>query len=130
MQQTKTKTSAAKASQTSAKASAVSAKASAKGKAESAAKVKKTPFYAALYVAVLAGEFGDRAKAYYARADKYHKGEKTIFPRPRTEADRKSMTKEKAQEVIKRASLGTLASGNAEGQAVYDLMRIGADLSK
>jgi hypothetical protein len=130
----------AKASSKPAKAEPNAAKVETKAKPTTPAKVetkaapkaetKATPFFAALYVAIKAGKFGALALNYYKRADAYHSRVKTVFPRQRTEFDRADITKAKAEEVIKRASLGTLAAGAADGQAVYDLMRMGADCAK
>lgn len=95
----------------------------------------KTAFYPALLAACLAGKFGTMAKAYYHRAGTYHKKAGTVFPRPRNAGTIDAMLGEgrekanaKAQEIVKRAASGILAAGDAEGQALYDMMRAGMDL--
>ena len=91
-------------------------------KAPSKAK-PKTSFYAALYAAIQAGKMGAKVAAYYKRADVYHASKGTSFPRAKTEAERAQMTEDKAKAIIIRAESGTLASGHADGQALYDLMK-------
>lgn len=106
------------------------AKSAVKSAPKAKSEVKALPFFVVLYTAILAGRFGEKAKVYYASADKYHAKQKTVFPREKTKSDRDNMTREKAQSIIEMASKGVLAPGNKEGQAVYDLMKIGADCIK
>jgi hypothetical protein len=100
----------------------------AKATATKAAKVAKatasgSAFYSALMVAILAGKMGAKCQAYYTRANSYHLKQGTIFPRDKTAAQRASMTKELAQEIIGHAQAGTLAPAQPAGQALYDLMK-------
>lgn len=95
----------------------------------------KTAFYPALLAACLAGKFGAMAKAYYHRAGTYHKKAGTVFPRQRNAGTIDAMLSEgrakaeaKAPEIIGKAAKGILPAGDAEGQAVYDLMMSGRDL--
>lgn len=89
--------------------------------------VAKVPFFAQLLTDALAGKFGPFAVRYYANANAYHKKMGTVFPRAVTADARASLTMEDVKSVIEQATKGVLAAGSRKGQAVYDLMRIGAD---
>ena len=98
-----------------------------------AATIKKTettkavPFFGQLLTDALAGKFGPYAARYYGNANSYHKKMGTSFPRAVTADARASLTMTDVKEVMEQATKGVLAAGNRKGQAVYDLMRIGAD---
>lgn len=91
------------------------------------AETKAAPFFATLYGMMLAGSLGKAAQAFYKRADAYHARQATTFPRQRTDHDRANLDGAGIREVIKQATAGVLPAGSAQGQAVYDLMRIKAD---
>jgi len=99
----------------------------AKAKPEIKATVAKVPFFAQLLTDALAGKFGPFAARYYANANSYHKKMGTAFPRQVTAEARASLTMADVKAIIEQATKGVLAAGNRKGQAVYDLMRIGAD---
>ena len=98
-------------------------------KTETTAKavVAKVPFFAQLLTDALAGKFGPFAARYYANANAYHKKMGTTFPRQVTADARASLSMDDVKSIIEQATKGVLAAGNRKGQAVYDLMRIGAD---
>lgn len=87
----------------------------------------KVPFFAQLLTDALAGKFGPFAARYYANANAYHKKMGTAFPRQVTAEARASLSMDDVKSIIEQATKGVLAAGNRKGQAVYDLMRIGAD---
>lgn len=97
--------------------------------ANKAAQTASIPFFAALLADALSGKFGPAAKQYYASANAYHAKQKTVFPRPKTEAARKELTIARVKEVIELATKGILSAGLRDGQAVYDLMKTSADKS-
>ena len=90
---------------------------------------KAVPFFGQLLADALAGKFGPFASRYYANANAYHKKKGTAFPRAVTADARASLTMTEVREVMEQATKGVLAAGNRKGQAVYDLMRMGADKS-
>ena len=85
------------------------------------------PFFAQLLTDALAGKFGPYAARYYSNANSYHKKMGTVFPRAVTADARASLTMNDVKSVMEQATKGILAAGSRKGQAVYDLMRIGAD---
>jgi len=87
----------------------------------------KVPFFAQLLTDALAGKFGPFAARYYANANAYHRKMGTAFPRQVTADARASLTMDDVKSIIEQATKGVLAAGSRKGQAVYDLMRIGAD---
>lgn len=118
-------------------ATKASPKAATKAAAES--KVDAFTLYqiaAAGLAKALAGEFGSFAKAYYMRAQSYHKAQSTQFPRGRTAEARAEILAdakkgaETIRAVFERAAKGTLAAGSGEGQAVYDMARMQAPTGK
>ena len=128
---------ATKAAQTPAKAETKAPKAETKAAETKAQQTPATPFYPALLAACLAGKFGDLAKAYYRRANQYHAKAGTAFPRSRNAGTIAAMlgegqakAKAKAEEIVSKAAKGILPPGCMEGQALFDLMKSGADLPK
>ena len=95
--------------------------------AKTAQVAKAVPFFAQLLSDALAGKFGPFAARYYANANSYHAKKGTTFPRPVTADARASLTMNDVKSVMEQATKGVLAAGSRKGQAVYDLMRIGAD---
>lgn len=91
------------------------------------ASAKAVPFFAQLLSDALAGKFGPFAARYYANANSYHAKKGTTFPRPITADARASLTMNDVKSVMEQATKGVLAAGSRKGQAVYDLMKIGAD---
>lgn len=87
----------------------------------------KVPFFAQLLTDALAGKFGPFAVRYYANANSYHKKQGTTFPRQVTADARASLTMDDVKSIIEQATKGVLAAGSRKGQAVYDLMKVGAD---
>lgn len=118
--QTQAKTKTAKTAKTT------SAKTATKT-ATATATTKAVPFFAQLLSDALAGKFGPFAARYYANANSYHKKMGTVFPRAVTADARASLTMADVKAVMEQATKGVLAAGSRKGQAVYDLMRIGAD---
>ena len=88
---------------------------------------KAVPFFAQLLSDALAGKFGPFAARYYSNANSYHKKMGTVFPRAVTADARASLTMNDVKSVMEQATKGILAAGSRKGQAVYDLMRMGAD---
>ena len=88
---------------------------------------KAAPFFAQLLADALAGKFGPYAARYYGNANSYHKKMGTAFPRAVTADARASLTMADVKDVMEQATKGVLAAGSRKGQAVYDLMKIGAD---
>ena len=95
--------------------------------ATATATTKAVPFFAQLLSDALAGKFGPFATRYYASANAYHKKMGTAFPRAVTADARASLTMTDVKAVMEQATKGVLAAGSRKGQAVYDLMKIGAD---
>jgi hypothetical protein len=91
------------------------------------ATTKAVPFFAQLLTDALAGKFGPFATRYYGNANSYHRKQGTTFPRAVTADARAALTMTEVREVMEQATKGVLAAGNRKGQAVYDLMKIGAD---
>ena len=89
--------------------------------------VAKVPFFAQLLTDALAGKFGPFAARYYSNANSYHKKMGTVFPRQVTADARASLSMDDVKNIIEQATKGVLAAGSRKGQAVYDLMRVGAD---
>lgn len=110
--------------QTQAKTKTASAKTAS---AKTAQVVATVPFFAQLLSDALAGKFGPFAARYYSNANSYHKKMGTVFPRAVTADARASLTMNDVKSVMEQATKGILAAGSRKGQAVYDLMRIGAD---
>ena len=89
--------------------------------------VAKVPFFAQLLADALSGKFGPFAARYYANANAYHKKMGTVFPRQVTAEARAGLTMDDVKSIVEQATKGVLAAGSRKGQAVYDLMRSGAD---
>lgn len=98
-----------------------------KTKTATKAVVAKVPFFAQLLTDALAGKFGPFAARYYANANAYHRKMGTTFPRQVTADARASLTMDDVKSIVEQATKGVLAAGSRKGQAVYDLMRSGAD---
>lgn len=96
-------------------------------KTATATATKAVPFFDQLLSDALAGKFGPFAARYYANANSYHAKKGTTFPRPVTADARAALTMADVKAVMEQATKGILASGSRKGQAVYDLMKIGAD---
>ena len=58
---------------------------------------------------------------FYARAIQYHKQAGTIFPRARNNETRAALKEEDVTEVFRQHDAHILASGNAKGQAMFDV---------
>lgn len=95
--------------------------------AKQATVAKAVPFFAQLLTDALAGKFGPFAARYYGNANSYHRKQGTTFPRAVTADARAALTMADVKAVMEQATKGILASGSRKGQAVYDLMKIGAD---
>lgn len=98
-----------------------------KKKNETSQAVAKVPFFSQLLTDALAGKFGPFAARYYANANAYHRKQGTTFPRAVTADARASLTMSDVKSVMEQATKGVLAAGSRKGQAVFDLMKIGAD---
>jgi len=95
--------------------------------AKQATVVATVPFFAQLLTDALGGKFGPFAARYYGNANSYHRKQGTTFPRQVTADARASLSMTDVREVMEQATKGVLAAGSRKGQAVYDLMKIGAD---
>lgn len=95
--------------------------------AKQATATKAVPFFGQLLADALAGKFGPFAARYYGNANSYHRKQGTTFPRQVTADARASLSMNDVKEIMEQATKGVLAAGNRKGQAVYDLMKIGAD---
>jgi hypothetical protein len=95
------------------------------------AQAASVPYFAALLSAINADPKATIVRAFLARAKKHHDAKGTTFPRPTTAAARAAMTASKARAVIERIAKGEgkAVAGSHDGQAVYDLLMIGADLT-
>lgn len=98
-----------------------------KTKTEAKVVTAKVPFFAQLLSDALAGKFGPFAARYYSNALAYHRKQGTTFPRAVTADARASLTMSDVKSVMEQATKGVLAAGSRKGQAVFDLMKIGAD---
>ena len=58
---------------------------------------------------------------FYARAMQYHKQAGTVFPRARNNETRAALKAEDVTEVFRQHDAHILASGNAKGQAMFDV---------
>ena len=58
---------------------------------------------------------------FYARAMQYHKQAGTAFPRARNNETRAALKAEDVTEVFRQHDAHILASGNAKGQAMFDV---------
>ena len=58
---------------------------------------------------------------FYARAMQYHKQAGTVFPRARNNETRAALKTEDVTEVFRQHDALILASGNAKGQAMFDV---------
>lgn len=96
-------------------------------KSTAKAVVAKAPFFAQLLTDALSGKFGPFAARYYANANAYHRKQGTTFPRQVTADARASLSMDDVKSIVEQATKGVLAAGSRKGQAVYDLMRVGAD---
>lgn len=93
--------------------------------------VAAVPYFVALLAAINGNPQATIVHAFLARAKKRHDARGTTFPRPTTAAARAAMTASKAQAVIAKIAQGhgKAVAGSHDGQAVYDLLMIGADLT-
>jgi hypothetical protein len=99
-----------------------------------AAKPQQKAWFAVLYAACKAGDFGAKVAGFYATADKNAKAKSTVFPRAGYETERAAWEtmkdesrKEKIGAMFSRidAGDGRAVAGTNESRALYDLMRMG-----
>ena len=64
---------------------------------------------------------------FYARAMQYHKQAGTVFPRARNNETRATLKAEDVAEVFRQHDAHILASGNAKGQAMFDVYMMAKD---
>ena len=98
-------------------------KPAAKQAAKPAAKQAAKPAGANITGAIVEG-IAKRIEAgskFYARAIQYHKQAGTVFPRARNNETRASLKAEDVTEVFRQHDAHILASGNAKGQAMFDV---------
>lgn len=95
------------------------------------AQAKAIPYFVALLDAIQKNPAASVVRAFLARADAHHSAKGTKFPRVTTEAARAAMTASTAQKIIARIAQGEgkAVAGSRDGQAVYDMLRMGADLT-
>lgn len=92
-------------------------------KAPSKAKQAQAPAVADIAGAIVEG-IAKRIEAgskFYARAMQYHKQAGTVFPRARNNETRAALKAEDVTEVFRQHDAHILASGNAKGQAMFDV---------
>lgn len=114
------KTIAAPAAKT---AQAPKAKQAPKGKPAQAQSVT-APSGAVSIVAMIVEGIAKRVEAkspFYARALQYHGAQKTVFPRARNNETRAALKAEDVAKVFEQHDKKVLASGNAHGQAMFDV---------
>ena len=98
-------------------------KAAAKAAAKAAPKAATTAAAANITGAIVEG-IAKRIEAgskFYARAMQYHKQAGTVFPRARNNETRAALKVEDVAEVFRQHDAHILASGNAKGQAMFDV---------
>ena len=96
------------------------------------APAKAVPFFVALKAMIETEKSMAMVRAFVARAAQHHGQKGTSFPRPHTEAARASVTEKDVREYLTRISKGEgkAVAGSTKGQAIFDLLMIGADLAK
>ena len=96
------------------------------------ATAKAVPFFVALRTMIETEKSMAMVRAFIARAAQHHGQRGTTFPRPHTEAARASVTEKDVREYLVRISKGEgkAVAGSTKGQAIFDLLMIGADLAK
>jgi hypothetical protein len=96
------------------------------------APTKAIPFFIALKAMIEAEKGMAMVRAFIARAAQHHGQRGTTFPRPHTEAARAAVTEKDVREYLVRISKGEgkAVAGSTKGQAIFDLLMIGADLPK
>ena len=122
----KTQTIAKTAAKPAAKPAAkTAAKTAAKPAAKTAAKpAEKTAASGPSIVAMVVEGIAKRiagGSSYYATALSYHKKAGTVFPRARNNETRASLKVEDVATVFEQHDKKILASGNAKGQAMFDV---------
>ena len=98
-------------------------KAAAKAAPKAAPKAATTAAAANITGAIVEG-IAKRIEAgskFYARAMQYHKQAGTAFPRARNNETRAALKAEDVTEVFRQHDAHILASGNAKGQAMFDI---------
>ena len=100
--------------------------------AKQATATKAVPFFVALKAMIETEKSMAMVRAFVARAAQHHGQKGTTFPRPHTEAARASVTEKDVREYLTRISKGEgkAVAGSTKGQAIFDLLMVGADLSK
>ena len=99
------------------------AKPAAKATVKPAAKPATTAAVANITGAIVEG-IAKRIEAgskFYARAMQYHKQAGTVFPRARNNETRAALKAEDVTEIFRQHDAHILASGNAKGQAMFDV---------
>jgi hypothetical protein len=115
----KTQTIAKPAAKTAAKtAPKTAAKTTAKPVAKTAAKSTQAPSIVAMIVEGIAERI---ESPYYKTAIAYHARNKTQFPRARNNETRAALKAEDVAQVFDMHDKKILASGNAKGQAMFDV---------
>ena len=102
---------------------APTSKATNKPASKPAAKQAQKPAGANITGAIVEG-IAKRIEAgskFYARAMQYHKQAETVFPRARNNERRAALKAEDVTEVFRQHDAHILASGNATGQAMFDV---------
>ena len=104
-------------------ASKTPAKTPAKTASKTPAKQQTAPAAANIAAMVIEG-IAKRIEAgskFYARTIQYHKQAGTVFPRARNNETRVALKAEDVTEVFRQHDAHILASGNAKGQAMFDV---------
>lgn len=93
---------------------------------------KAVPFFVALKAMIEVEKSMAMVRSFIARAAQHHGQRGTTFPRPHTEAARAAITEKDVREYLTRISKGDgkAVAGSTKGQAIFDLLMIGADLPK
>lgn len=93
---------------------------------------KAVPFFVSLMEMIKTEKSMSMVRAFVTRAADHHGKKGTTFPRPHTEAARASIHEQDVREYLTRISKGEgkSVSGSTKGQAIFDLLMIGADLPK
>ena len=105
------------------KAPAKSAAAKTASKAKQAPKTAQAPAAVSLVAMIVEGiaKRIEAKSAFYATALAYHARNKTVFPRARNNETRAALKVEDVTRVFEQHDKKILASGNATGQAMFDV---------
>ena len=93
---------------------------------------KAVPFFVALKAMIETEKSMAMVRSFVARAAQHHRSKGTKFPRPHTVEARAAIHEKDVREYLTRISKGEgkAVAGSTNGQAIFDLLMIGADLPK